>query len=61
MFIGTGAKIIEDLKMERDIAIVANSVVTKSFNEPGITIEGIPAKKISNNNSHKNLSKYLNL
>ena len=61
VFIGTGAKIIGDLKIGNNIAIGANSVVTRTFDEDGITIAGIPAKKISNNNSHSNLSEYLNL
>lgn len=34
-------------------------MVSKSFNESGITIAGVPAKKISNNNSHSNLNRLL--
>lgn len=56
VFIGSGAKIIGDISITNDIAIGAGSVVTKSFLEHGITIAGIPAKKISNNNSHSNLN-----
>ena len=51
VFIGSGAKIIGDINIADGIAIGANSVVTKSFNEKGITIAGIPAKKISNKGS----------
>lgn len=55
-FLGSGAKIIGNVKIAADIAIGANAVVVSSFEEPGITIGGIPAKKISNNNSHSNLN-----
>lgn len=44
--IGVGAKIIGDVIIADDIKIGANSVVTKSFLESGITIAGIPARKI---------------
>ena len=45
--VGIGAKIIGDVRIADDIRIGANAVVTKSFEEPGITIAGIPARKIS--------------
>ena len=61
VFIGPCASIIGRVTVGSDIAIGANSVVTKSFEEDGITIAGVPAKKISDNNSHSNLSPYLNL
>ena len=44
--IGVGARILGDIYIADDIVIGANSVVTKTFDEPGITIAGIPAKKI---------------
>ncbi len=44
--IGFGAVIIGDIQIADDIVIGANSVVTKSFKEKGITIAGVPAKKI---------------
>ncbi|MBQ3602219.1 MAG: serine acetyltransferase [Clostridia bacterium] len=56
VFIGTGAKIIGDIYIADDVAIGANAVVTKSIDEPGTTWAGVPAKKISNNNSHSNLN-----
>lgn len=55
VFIGSGAKIIGNIKIGNDIAIGANALVNKNFEENGITIAGVPAKKISNNNSHSNL------
>lgn len=61
IFIGTGAKIIGNIEIGNNIAIGANSVVTKSFIEDGITIGGVPAKKISNNNSHSNLNSRLEI
>lgn len=45
--IGFGAIIIGDVKLADNIIVGANSIVTKSFNENGITIAGCPAKKIS--------------
>lgn len=59
VFIGSGARIIGNIKIADDVAIGANAVVTKSFTEPSITIAGVPAKKISNNSSHSNLVKGL--
>lgn len=56
IFIGSGARIIGNIKIANDIAIGANAFVNKNFNESGITIAGVPAKKISNNNSHSNLN-----
>ena len=61
VFIGPCSSIIGDIKIGNDIAIGANSVVTKSFTDDGITIAGTPAKKISDNNSHSNLAPELDL
>lgn len=52
-FIGSGAKILGDIKISDNVCIGANAVVTKSIIEKGITVGGIPAKKISNNNSRR--------
>lgn len=51
VFIGTGAKIIGDIEISDGIVIGAGAVVVKDFNEPNITIAGVPAKKINNNSS----------
>ena len=59
VFIGTGAKIIGDITIADDVAIGANAVVVKSITEKGVTYGGIPAKKISSNNSHANLAREL--
>lgn len=61
IFIGSGAKIIGNIKLADDIAIGANACVVKDVKEKAITIGGIPAKKISENSSHSNLSRMLNL
>ena len=51
VYIGPGAKIFGEIEIAGNIAIGANAVVNKSFSEPGITIAGVPAKKISNKGS----------
>jgi serine O-acetyltransferase len=51
VYIGPGAKIFGPIEIGDNIAIGANAVVNKSFLEPGITIAGIPAKKISDKGS----------
>lgn len=55
VFIGSGAQLIGDITIADDVAIGANAVVTHSINECGTTWGGIPAKKISGNNSHSQL------
>lgn len=47
VYIGPGAKIYGEITIADQIAIGANAVVNKSFEIPGISIAGIPAKKIS--------------
>lgn len=59
VFISTGAKIIGDITIADDVAIGANATVVKSITEKGTTWGGVPAKKISDNNSHSNLNKAL--
>lgn len=56
VFIGSGAKLIGEIMVGDYIAVGAGSVVTKSFQECGITIAGVPAKKISKKNSFSNLN-----
>lgn len=59
VFIGANASIIGDIDIADDVAIGANSVVTKSIKESKTTWGGIPARKISENDSHSNLSPLL--
>lgn len=61
VFLATGAKVIGDITIADDVAIGAGAVVVKSITEPGTTWAGVPAKKISDRNSHCNLSPYLDL
>lgn len=51
VYIGPGAKIFGKIKIPDNIAIGANAVVNKSFEEKGITIAGVPAKKVSQKGS----------
>ena len=44
--IGIGSVIIGNISIANNIIIGANSIVTKSFDEEGITILGNPAQKI---------------
>ena len=46
MDIGVGAVIIGNIEIADNIIIGANAVVNKSFKEEGITIAGVPARKI---------------
>lgn len=51
--IGFGAVVLGNVYLADSIAVGANSVVNKSFDEPDIGIAGVPAKKISNNGRSK--------
>lgn len=57
VYIGPGVKIVGDISIPDGTVIGANAVVNKSIYEKGITIAGVPAKKISNNNSDIHLIK----
>ena len=47
VYFGPGAKIFGGIKTGNRVAIGANAVVNKSFDDDGISIGGVPAKKIS--------------
>lgn len=51
VYIGPGAMLFGPVRIADGIAIGANSVVNRSFEEPGITIAGAPARKISDRGS----------
>lgn len=55
VFIASEAKIIGDVFVASDCAIAANAVIIKDITSPGTTWGGVPAAKISDNNSHSNL------
>ena len=61
VFLGDGAKVIGGISIADDVCIGANAVVVKSINEAGTTWAGVPARKVSEKNSHNNLSKLLEL
>jgi len=50
-YIGPGVKIFGAISIADNTAIGANAVVNKSFIEEGVTIAGVPAKKISDKSS----------
>ena len=56
VYIGPGAKIIGNVHIGNGVVIGANAVVTHDVPE-NVTVGGIPAKVISNNNSSKHLIK----
>ena len=49
VYIGPGAKIYGPVKIGNNCVVGANAVVTKSFDEEGLTIAGVPAKIIARN------------
>lgn len=55
VFLGDGCKLIGDITVADDVQIGANAVVVKSILEPGTTWGGIPARKISDHSSEKNV------
>lgn len=57
VFLGSGCKIIGDIEVADNVAIGAGAVVVKDILEPGTTWGGVPAKKISNNDSSLSLCK----
>lgn len=59
VYIGAGAKIIGDISIGNNVCIGANSVVVKNIID-NCTVAGIPAKKISDNTSKRNLASGLN-
>ena len=46
MDIGVGAKIIGPVRIADNVRIGANAVVVSSFDEPGITVVGVPARVV---------------
>lgn len=54
-YFGSGAKVIGTVSIADDVAVGAGAVVTRDITEPGTTWGGVPARKISDKNSHSNL------
>jgi serine O-acetyltransferase len=51
VYIGPGAKIFGDVEIADDVVVGANAVVNRSCTEKGVTIGGVPARKISDRGS----------
>lgn len=51
VYIGPGAKLLIGVHIADNVRIGANSVVSKSIDEPNITVAGVPATKISDKGS----------
>ncbi len=51
VYIGPGAMLFGPIRIADGIAIGPNSVVNRSFEEPGITIAGAPARKVGDRGS----------
>ena len=58
-YFGSGAKVIGAVRIADDVCVGANAVVTTDITEPGTTWAGVPARKISDQNSHSNLCQAL--
>lgn len=58
-YFGSGAKVIGAVTIADDVAVGAGAVVTKDITEPGTSWAGVPARKISDADSHSNLCKDL--
>lgn len=58
-YFGSGAKVIGAVTIADDVAVGAGAVVTKDIKESGTSWAGIPARKISDTDSHSNLCKDL--
>ena len=60
-YFGSGAKVIGAVHIADDVAVGANAVVTKDIAERGTTWAGVPARKISDRDSHSNLGGVLSV
>lgn len=56
-FISSGARIIGDITIADNVVVGANAVVTKSITESGITVAGVPARKINSRGSEAYISR----
>ena len=60
VYIAPGVKMLPNVTIARDIRIGANAVVNKSVTEPGITIGGVSARKLSDKPSrHKRVTDFI--
>lgn len=57
VYIGPGAKLYGPIHIGDNCVIGANAVVTKSFENPGLTLAGVPAKVIAENGTGERVLK----
>lgn len=60
VFLASGCKIIGNVQIADNCVVGANAVVVKSIFESGITVGGVPAKKLNNHNSDRFIYWYNN-
>ena len=53
VFLASGCKVMGNVSIASHCVVGANAVVVKNVEEEGITVGGVPARKISNNNSDR--------
>lgn len=53
VFLASGCKVMGKVSIASHCVVGANAVVVKDVEEEGITVGGVPARKISNNNSDR--------
>lgn len=53
VYLGSGCKVIGEVSIADNCAVGANAVVVSNVTEAGITVAGVPAKKISNHCSER--------
>lgn len=58
-YFASGAKVVGAVHIADDVTVGAGAVVTKDITEAGTTWAGVPARKISDNDSHANLCQAL--
>lgn len=54
-YFGSGAKVLGAVTIADNVAVGAGAVVTKDITEAGTTWAGVPARKISDHDSHSSL------
>ena len=52
VFLGSGSKVMGGITIADDCTIGAGAVVVKDVSVPGVTVAGVPAKVVSENNSY---------
>lgn len=58
VFLASGSKVMGNISVAKGCVIGANAVVVNNIIEENVTVAGVPAKIISNNNSDKFIYRY---